>query len=72
MLMLTVTTFVFIMYFITDIVPVYKNKQWKLFWAYSVMMAFAYVLLFLISIGIDIDSPLKPVKRLIIAIWGLK
>jgi hypothetical protein len=69
-MLVLIITFVLVFFILADLIPIYINKQWKLFWVYSVMMLFVYVLMIFIALGIKIPSPAIPIKNLITAILG--
>ena len=55
-----------------DLVPLYRERQWKAFWIYTVLLLLSCLLTVLIDLNIEMPSPAKPLKKLISAIWGLK
>lgn len=58
-------TFICLFFIFTDLVPIYQNRQWQLFWIYTAMMVLICVLSMLISLDINIPSPAVPLKRMI-------
>lgn len=59
-------TFIFI-----DLIPIYKNKQRKLFWIYLIMTVFSYTIIILIGVGVRIPSPALIIKNVITSIFQL-
>ncbi len=70
-MLLVMITFVGVLFILTDLIPVYQNKRWKLFWVYSAIMAFVYVLTIFITMGIKLPSPAVPLRNLITEIFGI-
>jgi hypothetical protein len=70
-MLLVMITFACAFFILTDLIPAYQNKQWKLFWVYSAMMALVYVLTIFIALGIKLPSPAVPLRNLITAIFGI-
>lgn len=48
-----------------DLIPLYQSRQWLLFWGYSFMLSFAYLLTWLLVLGVELPSPAPPIKTLI-------
>lgn len=53
-----------------DLVPIYRNKQWKVFWTYIAIMAILVFAGALIRLNVDIPSPAVPLKKLVTIIFG--
>lgn len=53
-----------------DLVPVYKNKQWKVFWIYVTIMVFHLFVSILIRLNVTIPSPATPLENLVRSIFG--
>lgn len=70
-MLLVMITFACAFFVLTDLIPVYQNKQWKLFWVYSAMMALVYVLATFITLGIKLPSPAVPLRNLITEIFAI-
>jgi hydrogenase/urease accessory protein HupE len=70
MIIMTIATVVFLI--LTDLIQIYQQKRWKLFWVYSLMIVSVIVLAILISFDIRIPSPAVPLKNAVKAIFGLK
>lgn len=60
-----------VIFVLTDLVPMYKNKQWKSFLIYAVMMALAIIMAALITLDVKIPSPADIIKKIIVDIFGL-
>lgn len=54
-----------------DLVPIYKDKNWKVFWPYVAVIAFHLFVTILIRLNVDIPSPAGPLKKLVTIIFGL-
>ncbi|NLM72665.1 MAG: hypothetical protein GX184_01340 [Clostridiaceae bacterium] len=55
-----------------DLVPLYKQQEWKIFFIYSFFLLFIVVLGLLADFNVEIPSPSKPTKDLVSLIFGLK
>lgn len=53
-----------------EVIPMVKNKQWKVLIIYSIVMSTAFTLTLLHDLGIDIPSPANPLKKLVTSIVG--
>lgn len=71
MILLIFYTFIYILFVIIDLIPLYENKQWKLFCTYTSLLLISYTLLILIVLDIKIPSPAMPIKNAVSAIFGL-
>lgn len=58
-------------YILWDLVPIYKQKQWKVFWIYTIILFLDFILALLTALDIPIPSPSFPVKKMIYTILGL-
>jgi hypothetical protein len=56
---------------INDLVPVYRNRQMKVFWTYAAIMALFVFAAVLISLNIDIPSPVVPINKMVTFIFGV-
>lgn len=70
MLIFLLLIFIVAAFTFNDLVPIYRNKQWKVFWIYAAMMALLVFVSALIRLHIDIPSPATPLKKLITIIFG--
>ncbi len=70
--MLLLIIFALTFFIMTDLMPILKNKDWKLFWIYSALMAAVVVMSSLLTADVQIPSPDKPVEKLIEYIFGIK
>lgn len=71
-MLLVMLTFAFAFFILADVIPIFQNKQWKLFWVYSAMMVVVYVLSIFIASGKRLPSPADPLKNAVTAIFGVK
>lgn len=55
-----------------DLIPIYRSKQWGAFWAYSVIMAFALILIICISLDVKLPSPTSALRKSITVIFGIE
>jgi hypothetical protein len=53
-----------------QLVPLYKNKQWRDFWVNLSISALSFVVAALLSLNIKIPSPAEPIKNFITAFFG--
>ena len=53
-----------------EIVPLVKKKQRKELVLYSVTFGLAFIISLLLSLGVKIPSPAKPIERLVLFILG--
>lgn len=60
------------LYLIFDLLPIYRNKEWKVFWIYLTIIFTAFVFHVLTLFDVDIPSPTKPIKQLVYFIFGLQ
>lgn len=68
--MLIICTMVYIFFVVIDVIPMMKNKQWKVLAIYSIFIAAAYVLSVLTELGVKIPSPAGPLKQIIMSVIG--
>lgn len=64
--------FLSIIFILIDIVPLYREQQWKIFFLYAALLGVTITLSLLMDFDIDIPSPADPLKKIISVIWGLK
>ena len=60
------------LFVIFDLIPIYKQKKWKVFWVYTILFAFSYVNHLLFTLGVKIPSPAVPIKKVVSFIFGLQ
>lgn len=53
-----------------EIVPLYKKKQKKELILYSITFTIAFVMSVLLSLGVKIPSPAKPIEKIVLTILG--
>lgn len=54
-----------------EIVPLVKRKQKKEVILYSVTFSCAFILSLLLSLGVDIPSPARPIERVVKAVLAI-
>ncbi len=69
MLLCTVTLALFI---IIELIPIFREKKWKVFWTYLVLIIFSYVNDICNILGINVPSPHLLINKLIVLIFRLK
>jgi hypothetical protein len=55
-------------YILSDLVPIYKEKQWKLFWIYTILLSLDFLMVLLMVMNVSLPSPSLPVKKMISSI----
>lgn len=68
--MLILCTAVYVSFVLIDVIPIVKNKQWKIFVIYSTLTVTAYILTVLTELGIKLPSPSNPIKEIVTTIIG--
>jgi len=53
-----------------EIVPLYKKKQKKELILYSITFTITFVMSVLLSLGVKIPSPAKPIEKIVLTILG--
>lgn len=53
-----------------ELIPLYKQKLWRDFWADLVIGFFSFTIAILLCLDVKIPSPEKPIRELIISIIG--
>ncbi len=53
-----------------EFIPLYKQKLWRDFWANTVIGFFSFTIAILLSLEVKIPSPVRPIRELIISIFG--
>jgi len=71
-LFLILVAIVLVIYIPVDLIPVWRKKQWALFWFYLVITAFSVVLSICILLKITLPSPVIVLKKVITAILGIE
>lgn len=57
-------------YVLTDLMPVYKKKQWNVFWAYISILSLDFVMVLLLAMNVPLPSPSLPIKKIVTTIFG--
>ncbi|WP_425449395.1 hypothetical protein [Dethiothermospora halolimnae] len=53
-----------------ELPPLIKRKKKKELALYSVMMGCAFLISILLSVGVEIPSPAKPIEKIVMSILG--
>lgn len=53
-----------------EFIPLYKQKKWKDFWVNAFLAIFSLTIAILLSLGIKIPSPSKPIQEAVTSIFG--
>lgn len=72
MILFSMCTLFYIILVFFELIPIYRGKDKKLFWVYTMILILTYLIHMLIIIGIKVPSPADPIKYFIITILGLK
>jgi hypothetical protein len=70
MILIILCSFLYLFYIINDLIPVYKTERRNVFWVYLSLFVFSYVLFILIINEVKLPSPAKPLKEIVISIFG--
>lgn len=68
MIVLVILAYGFIIYF--DLIPLYRKKYRRDFWVNTALTLFTFGIAVLISLDVNIPSPVYPIKSLISSIIG--
>lgn len=68
--MILFCTLVYAFFVFIDVVPIVQSKKWRVLITYGVLITTAYTFTVLIEFGVQLPSPLMPIKELIAAIVG--
>jgi hypothetical protein len=68
MIILVILVYGFLAYI--QLVPLYKNKQWRDFWVNSFISALSFLIAASLSFSIKVPSPAEPIKNFITAFFG--
>lgn len=71
MIFIIVITFIIILFILIDLIPVYKEKQWLIFWAYTLLTLVVFISALLIELDVKMPTPAPLIKKVVTAIWGL-
>lgn len=55
---------------IYEFIPLYRQKLWSDFWAYTAIGIFSFTIAILLCLDVKIPSPVKPIRELIVSIFG--
>lgn len=68
--MLVFCSLIYLTFLLAEIIPIIKNKQWKVLIIYSAFIITAYTLTVLSELGVKIPSPSNPIKLIVTSIFG--
>ncbi len=68
--MLIFSTLIYAFFILLDVIPMARNKQWKVLVIYIGLITTAFVLTMLMELGVKLPSPAKPIERIVTAIIG--
>lgn len=68
MIVLAIIGYTFLV--IYEFIPLYKQKLWHDFWVNAILGIFSFTIAILLCLGVEIPSPEKPIRELIISIFG--
>jgi hypothetical protein len=63
--------FISVFYVLSDLVQIYKEKQRKLFWLYTILLTLDFIMTLLVAMDVPLPSPSFPIKKMITSILGL-
>lgn len=70
--MYTVEIFlIYIFLIIIDFVPLLKSKNYKDITVYSFLITFSFIICLLMSLGIAVPNPVKPIEIVINKLFGI-
>lgn len=68
MIILVVLAYMLVLFL--DLVPLYKDKLWKDFWTNTALSSISFIVAVLLSLNVRIPSPAKPIKNIIMSVFG--
>ena len=71
-IIIAMCSIIFVFFIIFDLLPIYHQKKWKVFWVYTILISFSYVIHILFTLGIKLPSPAIPIKKVVSFIFGLQ
>lgn len=71
MTIIVVFLFTVSLYILRDLIPLFREKQWKVFWIYTIILFLDFILVILTALDVSIPSPSFPLKKIILSIFGL-
>lgn len=63
---------IYLAFIIFDLKPLAKNKEFKAFWFYTILLIVTYVVHILTAIGVDVPSPAEPIAKGIGALFNVR
>lgn len=67
-ILLVIIVYIFLVVY--EFVPLYKQKLWRDFWTNALLVIFSFTIAILLCMDVVIPSPVKPIRDLIISIFG--
>lgn len=55
---------------IYEFIPLYKQKRWHDVWVNAVLGISSFIIAILLCLDVEIPSPEKPIRELIVSIFG--
>lgn len=71
-ILITLCSIIIVLFIIFDLIPIYRQKKWKVFWVYAILISFSYIIHILYAIGVKIPSPAVPIKKVVSFVFGLQ
>lgn len=69
MTMIIICTAVYIFLIAFELIPIYRNKEWKIFWVYSIILLITYIVTIAYSLDVRVPSPADPIKKIVTTIF---
>lgn len=63
---------IYLLFIIFDLKPLAKNKDFKAFWFYTILLIATYVVHILTSMNVQVPSPAEPIAKGIGAIFNVR
>jgi hypothetical protein len=71
-ILIALYTIIIFFFIIFDLIPLFHQKKWKVFWVYTILISFSYVIHVLFTMGVKLPSPAVPIKKVVSFIFGLQ
>lgn len=71
MIELVMCTLFYILLVVFELIQIYRSKNKKLFWIYSIILIITYIIHILFIIGVKVPTPAEPIKNIISKIFKL-
>lgn len=69
--MAIVCILIYMVLIIVELIPIYKKKEWKLFWFYTIIIVITFSNSIAYGLGAKIPSPAEAIKKIVTIIWRL-